>query len=296
MESESGQYSQAASKGSKFSHSVFQPTSARSTSTVDDGEMDNNLNTNWETKASPKEEMKYNVNNAHDDALLQQKQRSGSNENVYGLKHRDNSREDLSQSWNRNYSAAGDANDFLNSQPNLSQKATKLNSIANNMTSQAFSPGTKASLLGMENSYQNIKHKTPVNQVRQSPQPLVGRNIAEDYIKTCNMAATKIQRWFRRNLQRKKTSEAAMRRLLDSKRQEMEQQRNSMSLDDCDPELARKKAREEKARFARLDAIAVSMCFFSVVVSKSIALSCRRDIQYIFVFFVLYLTRHKLIY
>ena len=42
------------------------------------------------------------------------------------------------------------------------------NGLANNMTTQGQKQKTKASLSSIENSYQNIKHKTPVNQVGQS--------------------------------------------------------------------------------------------------------------------------------
>ena len=43
----------------------------------------------------------------------------------------------------------------------------QVNGLANNMTSQKQK--AKASLSSIENSYQNIKHKTPVNQVRRVP-------------------------------------------------------------------------------------------------------------------------------
>ena len=42
----------------------------------------------------------------------------------------------------------------------------QVNGLANNMTSQGLKQKAKASLSSIENSYQNIKHKTPVNQVR----------------------------------------------------------------------------------------------------------------------------------
>lgn len=43
-----------------------------------------------------------------------------------------------------------------------------MNGLANNMTVQGQKQKTKASLSSIENSYQNIKPKTPVNQVRKS--------------------------------------------------------------------------------------------------------------------------------
>ena len=116
----------------------------------------------------------------------------------------------------------------------------------------------------MENSYQNIKHKTPVNQVKQSAkntqpqaQAQVGRNIAENYIKTCNMAATKIQRWFRRHRTRSMSGEAAIRRMLESKKQEKEEEmRRERQLGEEEVE-DRQRSREERARQARQDAIQV---------------------------------------
>ena len=162
----------------------------------------------------------------------------------------------------RTYSVPVCNNEILNSHvAAMSHKAMKLNSIANNMTSQAFSGGAKAPLHSMQNSYQNIKPKTPVNEVRQSPSlsPQVGRNIAEDYIKKCNMAATKIQRWYRRHQPRLKAGEAAMKRLLQAKRQEKEIQRKSEKDLLKLKEGERKKAREERARLARQQAIEVRL-------------------------------------
>lgn len=55
-----------------------------------------------------------------------------------------------------------------NASKNLAPSSTNdlhMNGLANNMTSQGQKQRTKASLSSMENSYQNIRHKTPVNQV-----------------------------------------------------------------------------------------------------------------------------------
>jgi 5-azacytidine-induced protein 1 len=163
--------------------------------------------------------------------------------------------DDLSASLNSRSSHHG-GNEYTMDSQQDSLKATKLNSIANNMTSQAFSPGAKTPLKSLENSYQNIKHKTPVNQVRQ-----VGRNVAEDYVKTCNMAATKIQRWFKRHQRRHKSGEAAVRRLLESKRLEKEAEMEQEKRDTRSKEEDRKKLREEKARQARQNAIQVLLYF-----------------------------------
>ena len=82
-------------------------------------------------------------------------------------------------------------------------KSQKLNSLANNMTSQAMSPGTKTPLLDLENAFQNLKHKMPVNQVRRSPQN-IARNIADDQGRCTHESAIKIQRWYRRHRSRRK--------------------------------------------------------------------------------------------
>ena len=98
-------------------------------------------------------------------------------------------------------------NDLSLTSPNdiLTEKAMKLNSIANNMTSQGMS-GAKIKT-PLENSVQNIKHKTPVNQVNDSVRGGAGgikrqdsrsnKAVAEDLAKRREMAATIIQRRFR---------------------------------------------------------------------------------------------------
>ena len=50
-------------------------------------------------------------------------------------------------------------------QPAADAKTTKLNSIANNMTATPAWRGARPSVLRLETSYQNLTHKTPVNQV-----------------------------------------------------------------------------------------------------------------------------------
>lgn len=152
--------------------------------------------------------------------------------------------------------------------------------IANNMVMKGKSPRT--SFTSIENSYQNIKHKMPVNQVNDrqinsganNSHSSVGRNIAEDYIQTLNSAATKIQRWFRKHRQdsspgsensaRQRAGAAALKRLMHQKRQEVQESHNKLDLSLLSEEEAakikaedRKKSREEKARQARLQAIQV---------------------------------------
>jgi hypothetical protein len=56
------------------------------------------------------------------------------------------------------------------------------NGLANNMTSQGQRQKTKASLSSIENSYQNIKHKTPVNQVGRTSEPSASRAVASKQV------------------------------------------------------------------------------------------------------------------
>lgn len=166
--------------------------------------------------------------------------------------------------------------------------------LANNVVSRLGpSKKKKTSLSSIENSYQNIKPKTPVNQVKSSHRPFsavsgsdatkgsdvakraasndvlagrktMGQSIVEDYISTMNEAARKIQIWFRRHWKRRKVGEAAMRRLLGQKKEDHQvklQMETQMSLTATEmekkKEMERKKTREEKAREERQRAIKV---------------------------------------
>ena len=155
-------------------------------------------------------------------------------------------------------------------------KTSNFSSIANNMVVTGKPQQVKASLSNIENSYQNIKHKTPVNE-RKKPDmsQQIGRNIAEDFIKTLNNAATKIQRWYRRHkyCQQKasaslKAGEAALKRLLQQKKQDHEEHQKLdlefLNEDESERRSAgdRKKLREERARQARQQAIQV--CFKTI--------------------------------
>lgn len=148
-------------------------------------------------------------------------------------------------------------------------KTSNYSGIANNMVVTGKPQQVKASLSSIENSYQNIKHKTPVNEVKkQEMSQQIGRNIAEDFIKTLNIAATKIQRWYRRHKSRHrkneatvKAGEAALKRLLQQKKQDHEEHKKLdlefLNEDESERRSAedRKKLREEKARQARQQAI-----------------------------------------
>lgn len=138
--------------------------------------------------------------------------------------------------------------------------------IANNMTLQGMSKGVKVGLSDLENSYQNIKHKSPVNQTRksQSGNKTGANSLVEDHIKRLNFAATKIQRWYRRHCARRKAGQAAIHRMLQSKKHVFEEQRLRESQNDFfakemeeRKQEERKRNREEKAKIARQEAIKV---------------------------------------
>ena len=148
-----------------------------------------------------------------------------------------------------------DSNDFTTgANSSHSEKGRKLNSIANNMTSLAMSPGTKASFLGLENSYQNLKPKTPINQVKQG--------VTRDD-RVCHVAAVRIQRWYRRCRAVSTAShQDGLKWLLAAKRRELEEQRDREREQERErgkKEKDRAMIREEKARQARQKAIEVRL-------------------------------------
>lgn len=145
-------------------------------------------------------------------------------------------------------------------------RSSSQSAIANNMTLQGMSKGVKVGLSDLENSYQNIKHKSPVNQTRksQSGNKAGANSLVEDHIKRVNFAATKIQRWYRRHNARRKSGQAAIHRLLQSKKHVFEEQRLRESQNDFfakemeeRKQDERKRNREEKAKVARQEAIKV---------------------------------------
>lgn len=233
----------------KLPHSIFQPNSARSTSTVESDCVGYN---------SPR-------------------QRPPSGERSNGA-----TAYDFVDSPDRFDSVSESPAALKTLNVNADQKpvsAMLSPSIANNMTLQALSPTTKTSFMDIENSYQNLKHKTPVNQVvksNTSPAPSQnGQNsLAEDYIKSVNLAATKIQRKFRGYLGKKnqddarnKAGEAAMKRLFGQKKREREEmfmkEQESLANEDRARD-DRRRIREDKARQARQDAIKVRAIWWLV--------------------------------
>lgn len=223
---------------SQFTHSIFQPVSARTVSTVEDLELSDN-----ENAPSARSRADLSAKNTNYDAPY------SSGRFSTGAPATEKTRDTDAQ--NQNCRPALVASSTQDS----SSSAQKFQSdgVANNMTSQALLSGNKAPLRSMENAYQNIKHKTPVNQVRQK----TSTNLAEDYIKTCNMSAIKIQRCFRRWRTKRRNAEHTVKQLLESKRQERELAMANDKGKELSKDVERKKAREEKARQARQIAIQV---------------------------------------
>ena len=124
----------------------------------------------------------------------------------------------------------------------------EMSTLANNVFRPSHKPKAKASLSSMENSYHNIKTKTPVNQVKKSAPSIsrlkgnnkegikskrhlqqnkvntsskdfVTKNTVEEYMDVLTTAAVKIQKWYRRHRTRRIAAEAAVKRLLDQKKE-----------------------------------------------------------------------------
>ena len=241
----------------KFTHSIFQPTSARTNSPYDD-----------------------DFDDSYDNDYVSSKQRNiaevenkPANHSHSGFVSEKNLDSFLFDAANFSTSANMDKkrNNVGSSRPDSSTKSEK-DGIANNMTLQGLQTGNKASLLSLENSYRNIKPKTPVNQVRQKSRskllPKSGTVIAEDYIKTCNMAAAIIQRWYRRHS--KFNAKAELKRLLGEKQEKILAERNS----EIRKEEEKRRTKEEKAKVARQQAIQVQLylisSFNSFIVDKKL--------------------------
>lgn len=220
-----------------------------------------------------------NESNSHT-IFQQHSARSSSDEEVFSFKDRlsqlHSNRNSLSLSQKQESLAKGDKSDNELSPRNTNNNNTRTSSqgaIANNKTVQGMTKGVKVGLSDLENSYQNIKHKTPINQTRksQSVSSNSGANtLVEDHIKKVNFAATVIQRWFRRHNARHKAGQAAIQRLLKSKKQMFEEQRLRESQNDFfakeieeRKQEERKRNREEKAKIARQEAIKVNVIYLS---------------------------------
>ncbi|XP_037610047.1 centrosomal protein of 131 kDa isoform X1 [Sebastes umbrosus] len=135
-----------------------------------------------------------------------------------------------------------------------------LKATANDEVSQDNSSLTK-SQKNFSSTSSTSNNRSPASAQRGSPVLSRRREVTEEeaerFIQQVNQAAVTIQRWYRRHAKRRHTNQAALKRILASKRKEWEERTE----EDSRPEQQqkkdedRKRIREEKARLARLAAI-----------------------------------------
>ncbi|XP_030255649.1 centrosomal protein of 131 kDa isoform X2 [Sparus aurata] len=104
-------------------------------------------------------------------------------------------------------------------------------------------------------------NRSPVSAQLSSPVLSRRREVTEEeaerFIQQVNQAALTIQRWYRHHAKRQHTNQAALKRILASKRKEWEErtEEDSHQEQQQKKDEDRKRIREEKARLARLAAI-----------------------------------------
>ncbi|XP_039643658.1 centrosomal protein of 131 kDa isoform X2 [Perca fluviatilis] len=135
-----------------------------------------------------------------------------------------------------------------------------LKATANDEVSQDNSSLTK-SQKNFSSASSASNNRSPVSAQRGSPGLSRRREVTEEeaerFIQQVNQAAVTIQRWYRRHAKRQHTNQAALKRILASKRKEWEERTEEDGR--LEPQQKkdedRKRIREEKARLARLAAI-----------------------------------------
>ncbi|XP_028424125.1 centrosomal protein of 131 kDa isoform X2 [Perca flavescens] len=135
-----------------------------------------------------------------------------------------------------------------------------LKATANDEVSQDNSSLTK-SQKNFSSASSASNNRSPVSAQRSSPGLSRRREVTEEeaerFIQQVNQAAVTIQRWYRRHAKRQHTNQAALKRILASKRKEWEERTEEDGR--LEPQQKkdedRKRIREEKARLARLAAI-----------------------------------------
>ncbi|XP_078427313.1 centrosomal protein of 131 kDa isoform X2 [Cetorhinus maximus] len=145
-----------------------------------------------------------------------------------------------------------DQNSFKKSQKNLSSN----NVVTRNNTSMLKKKKEVTEEEAERIRYLNHNGKTDFTQLLQNDNP----DIAHPdfgFIQHVNHAAITIQRWYRCHSQRRRASQAALKRLLTTKKQEKEQEMRADSVQEHQRKKCeeRRKIREEKARQARKAAI-----------------------------------------
>ncbi|XP_034715877.1 centrosomal protein of 131 kDa isoform X3 [Etheostoma cragini] len=135
-----------------------------------------------------------------------------------------------------------------------------LKATANDEVSQDNSSLTK-SQKNFSSASSTSNNRSPVSAQRGSPVLSRRREVTEEeaerFIQQVNQAAVTIQRWYRHHAQRQHTNQAALKRILASKRKEWEErtEEDGRLEPQQKKEEDRKRIREEKARLARLAAI-----------------------------------------
>uniref|UniRef100_A0A7N8X2K6 Centrosomal protein 131 n=1 Tax=Mastacembelus armatus TaxID=205130 RepID=A0A7N8X2K6_9TELE len=159
-----------------------------------------------------------------------------------------------------------------------------LKATANDEVSLESSSLTK-SQKNFSSASSTSNNKSPVAQ-RSSPVLPRRREVTEEeaerFIQQVNQAAVAIQRWYRRHAKRQHTSQAALRRLLASKRTEWQERTEEDSLLEQQQrkDEDRKLIREEKARLARLAAIQVPTCEYAVSIFEIVCSASWKDLLF----------------
>ncbi|XP_028674883.2 centrosomal protein of 131 kDa isoform X2 [Erpetoichthys calabaricus] len=136
------------------------------------------------------------------------------------------------------------------------QKPTSLNNIVKATVNE---DGTleNGSLTKSQKNFSSSNNNATCSSPNQQRRLEVTEEEAERFIQQVNHAALIIQRWYRRHAKRRRVGEAALKRLLASKKQERVQKAEETKVQDVQKKTPddRKKIREEKARLARKAAI-----------------------------------------
>ncbi|XP_029417178.1 centrosomal protein of 131 kDa isoform X5 [Nannospalax galili] len=135
-------------------------------------------------------------------------------------------------------------------------------SSLNNIIKAAAREGSEGSDFGkLRKNFSSGNHSASVTTEGSTAGLLRRKEVTEEeaerFIHQVNQAAITIQRWYRRQVQRRRAGAASLEHLLASKREEQRQRLGSGNLLDLhwQEDMARKRAREEKARQARQAAI-----------------------------------------
>uniref|UniRef100_A0AAX7VB99 Centrosomal protein 131 n=1 Tax=Astatotilapia calliptera TaxID=8154 RepID=A0AAX7VB99_ASTCA len=126
-------------------------------------------------------------------------------------------------------------------------------------------------------------NKSPVSAQHGSPVLLRRREVTEEeaerFIQQVNHAAVTIQRWYRHHAKKRHANQAALKRILDSKRKWEERTEEERRLEQQQrKDEDRKRIREEKARLARLAAIQVLTSDYTACGSiKSVSVEDQRQ-------------------